>query len=68
MTRSFLSIRQVCERISLHRTSIYERIKKGEFPSSIKVGPNRVAWVSEEIDDWIEGRIVESRGKGDDNA
>jgi len=30
----------------------------GEFPKRIKLGACRVAWVAEEVDDWIEERIA----------
>ena len=28
---------------------------KGQFPKRIRVGENRVAWLRDEIDSWIEG-------------
>ena len=30
----------------------------GQFPKRIKLGACRVAWVAEEVDDWIEERIA----------
>ena len=30
----------------------------GQFPKRIRLGACRVAWVAEEVDDWIEERIA----------
>ena len=30
----------------------------GQFPKRIKLGACRVAWIAEEVDDWIEERIA----------
>jgi len=27
--------------------------RAGRFPRRVKIGPNRVAWIRQEIDDWI---------------
>ena len=33
--------------------------KAGKFPKRVTLGPNRVGWVEEEIDRWIQDRIDE---------
>ena len=30
---------------------------KGQFPKRIRVGENRVAWLRDEVDEWIETRV-----------
>jgi prophage regulatory protein len=30
----------------------------GDFPRRVRIGPNRVAWIRGEIDDWVEQRIA----------
>jgi len=32
-------------------------MKTGDFPLSIKIGPASVAWLEEEIDDWINRKL-----------
>ena len=64
MFKSLININQVSKRVSLCRTTIYDLIKKGKFPRQIQVTPNRVAWVAEEIDLWIQERIACSSSKG----
>ena len=31
----------------------------GKFPKRVTLGPNRVGWLEEEIDQWIRDRIEE---------
>ena len=33
--------------------------KRGLFPRRVQVGPNRVAWLLSEIEQWVEARIAE---------
>ncbi len=31
----------------------------GDFPKSVQLGPRAVAWLSSEIDQWIDDRVKE---------
>jgi predicted DNA-binding transcriptional regulator AlpA len=31
--------------------------KRDEFPPHFQLGPNSVAWVGDEVDAWVEGKI-----------
>jgi prophage regulatory protein len=31
--------------------------KAGQFPKRLKLGQNRVAWLLQEVEDWIEERV-----------
>ena len=56
-----LRLPEVQQRTGLSATTIWRREKAGEFPRRRKIGPNAVAWRSDEIADWIEARpVVES--------
>ena len=55
----FLRPPEVINRTGYRRTSIYEKISEGTFPAPIKLGPRAVAWVSEEIDKWMDARVAE---------
>jgi prophage regulatory protein len=35
---------------------------KGQFPKRIRIGENRVAWLKDEIDSWIEERVKARAG------
>jgi prophage regulatory protein len=55
-----LRLPEVKYRVGLGRSSIYDRIKRREFPAPVHLGPRAVAWNSDEITDWIEARVTES--------
>ena len=62
--RRFLRLREVRQAVGLGRTSIYEKIKTGEFPKPYPLSANgrAVAWNSEEIEAWIDSRIQAAGG------
>jgi prophage regulatory protein len=43
------------------RSTIYQGIAEGRFPRPIRLGARSVGWLAQEIEDWIQSRIVESR-------
>jgi prophage regulatory protein len=55
--------RQVEEKTGLSRASIYAAMGAGTFPTPITIGPNRVAWLEAEIDQWIITRIEERNAR-----
>lgn len=52
---------EVRRRTGLSRSTLYAKIKAGEFPASISLGDRAVGWPSNEIDQWIAERIEASR-------
>lgn len=53
---------RLCDVVKLtgrSRASIYRSMQAGEFPQSIRIGPNSVAWLDFEIAEWLEARIAE---------
>ena len=61
--KRFIRLPEVINRTGYRRTSIYEKIAEGTFPAPIKLGPRAVAWVSEEIESWMDARIAERDSK-----
>jgi prophage regulatory protein len=60
MIQRLIRLPQVKAMVGLGRSSIYDRIKKGEFPKPIKVG--RVSgWIEAEVEVWISEQIQASR-------
>ena len=63
----FIRLNEVMSRTGYGRTSIYRKMEDGSFPNSLKLGgppkdPNEfdsraIAWIEEEVDQWIESRI-----------
>jgi prophage regulatory protein len=58
--RRFLRLREVEAATGLRKTTIYQRISKGEFPAPVPLGeaPNSpVGWLEDEIAGWQATRI-----------
>lgn len=51
----------VMERVGLKQSSIYNKMKAGDFPKPVKISERAVGWVESEINDWIASRIEEAR-------
>jgi prophage regulatory protein len=54
-TDYLLRLRDVIEKTSLSRSTIYRRIDDKTFPKPVKVGDFAVRWKSSAIDGWITG-------------
>lgn len=61
----FLRLNQVKALVALSRSSIYERIRRGDFPRPVSIGARAVAWTSGSIAEW-QARQIEA-GKARDN-
>jgi prophage regulatory protein len=65
--KRFIRLPEVMSRTGYGRSSIYRKMDDGSFPKSLKLGgapkdPNEfdsraIAWIEEEVDQWIESRI-----------
>ena len=53
-----IKLSTVMQVTGLGRSSIYNFIQKGEFPSQVKLGQRSVAWVEKEVNDWLDARIL----------
>lgn len=53
---SYLREPQVFERTKLSKSTRWRLEKEGLFPRRRKLGKNSVAWLSNEIEDWIISR------------
>ena len=67
--KRFIRLPEVLTRTGFGTTSIYRKMEDGSFPRSVKLGgppidPNvfdsrAIAWIEDEIEQWIESRIEE---------
>lgn len=62
MSQSFIRLAEVQRRTGYSKAWIYRLISQKRFPAAVKIGSRSVAFIESEIDDWINQRIVESRG------
>lgn len=51
-----LRLPQVIDKTGLSRTTVYESIKRGDFPNPVQLTERSIGWREHEIDEWIEGR------------
>ena len=51
-----LRIPEVCQRTGLSRATIYTRIRSGDFPPRIKLGPRAMGFRESALDRWINER------------
>ena len=56
-----LTIHGVCDQAGVRTSYIYERMKEGKFPKSIRVG-RRAMWLQSEIQGWIRQQVEANRG------
>jgi len=54
-----LRLRDVRERIGLATSSVYDLMKRGNFPRPVRISARSVGWPENEIDDFIADRIAE---------
>jgi prophage regulatory protein len=59
--QSFLRLKQVKALTGLARSTIYDRIKRGDFPPPLAIGARAVAWTATSIADWQARQIKNSR-------
>lgn len=59
MTLKILRQRQVCEKVGYSPMTIWRLERAGRFPLRVKLGPNSVGWLANEIDDWISERVAQ---------
>jgi prophage regulatory protein len=50
-------------RTGLPRSTLYDRIKRGEFPAPIPLSARAVGWLEHEVDAWLADRIAKARNQ-----
>ena len=71
--KRFIRLPEVLSRTGYGRTSIYRKMEDGSFPRCVKLGGpledhnafdcRAVAWIEDEVEQWIES-IIEERDLG----
>lgn len=63
MTDTMLRQPEVLRRTGLSRTSIWRRVREGDFPAPHQLGPNSIGWPESEIDEWLDNRPRKTYGE-----
>jgi prophage regulatory protein len=53
-----LTLKEVVQRTSLPRTTIWRRRRAGDFPEPIQLSPGRIGWLEHEVDAWLAARAA----------
>lgn len=56
-TYRLLRISDVINITGLPKSTIYLKIKNKQFPNQVQIGSRSVAWVEEEVNQWIKDNI-----------
>ena len=57
--RKLVSKKALRQKVCYSPQHIARLEKAGKFPKRVRLGQGRVAWLEDEVDDWIEERIAE---------
>lgn len=60
MSKRFINLPAVENKTALKKSSIYAKVKTGDFPAPIKLGVKTV-WIESDIDSWMDGQINTDR-------
>lgn len=60
MSKRFINLPAVEDKTALKKSSIYAKVKTGDFPAPIKLGVKTV-WIESDIDSWMDGQIDTDR-------
>ena len=58
MGTRLLHLKEVLNRTSLSRSTIYRLMGLGTFPQSVALG-TRATWIESELESWLQERIAE---------
>lgn len=59
--RRFLKIKTVSEQVAKSTSAIYADVAAGKFPAPVKIGPRASAFLSDEVEAWMEEQVAKSR-------
>jgi prophage regulatory protein len=62
MSKRFINLQAVEDKTALKKSSIYAKVKAGEFPAPIKMGA-RTVWIESEVDSWLDAQVAAWRDK-----
>ena len=49
-----LRSREVCEKISISRATLFRWARSGTFPAPRQLGPQAVGWLLSDVEDWMQ--------------
>ncbi len=52
-----IKLRNVMDITGLGRSTVYKYVASGNFPKPVSLGVRAVAWVEEEVQEWVMDKI-----------
>ena len=62
MENRMLSVREVCVRVGLHRSTIWKKVRSGTFPPPIELCGNKIGWPETLVASWLASRTRRTYG------
>ena len=59
----FIVADEIAQRIPYSQNHLRRLEAQGAFPKRIRIGANRIGWIRQEIDSWIEARVSTPYGE-----
>ena len=56
MSDNLIRVREVMALTGLSRTTIWRRVKVGDFPAPVETTPDTIAWYRSEVETWMAKR------------
>lgn len=62
---TIIRMSQTVRKVGLSRSSVYLRMKAGDFPKPVRLGnaATAVGFIESEVDDWIQRQVAQSRAE-----
>lgn len=60
--KQILRINEVKQLTGLSRSTIYQYMAERRFPKSVSLGARSVGWLSTDVYDWINQKVISSVG------
>ena len=51
--------KKVRAKVPWSRTTLWRKVKSGEFPAPVRLGNGMTAWLEADVDAWIDARVAE---------
>jgi len=61
MEVKILTANQVCERLGIGRTTLWQIEKSIDFPKPFKIGKANARYLASELDEWIERQAAKRK-------
>ncbi len=68
MSLKMIRLPRVLGILDASRSWLYQEIAEGRFPKPVLLGKRNVAWIEQEIFDYLEERIKQSRQSSQSNG